>query len=313
MSQLDITVWPNDHQYTDMITRSLTTMRWKFDGKEKTIAQFNLFPALMVRREEKELLIKELKKYRLPESTDFEKLSKRRFNIGTFEAEPQFSLHVIPDIETDDFEAFQEFTDQYGGMFLKSYPSYGIDLNKITFKLEHKAIKLKDQIDQIGTVQIYSESLALLFLRDLKAMSRHIIALSNGEDETKPWKEAGYDIPKGKDGLVHIRTLLKTRLDLGLSQFSMFSVFQDRIGNEQDEFDQRGLVSSSIYSIICYQLYTYHQQHRPISRCAFESCGMYFSTTEGYGSVRSNRSNTKFCSQRCARNASQKRYRERKK
>ena len=69
-------------------------------------------------------------------------------------------------------------------MFLKSYPSYGIDLNKITFKLEHKAIKLKDQIDQIGTVQIYSESLALLFLRDLKAMSRHIIALSNGEDET---------------------------------------------------------------------------------------------------------------------------------
>ncbi len=311
MSLLDITVWPTDYPNTPMITKSITTMRWKSHGKEKEIAQFNLFPPLTMRPDEQELLIKEMKNFKFPDSIDFEKESRRRYSIGTFDADPQFSLHVIPDIDIDDFEAFQDFTNRYGGMFLDSYSDYGIDLNNFTYKCENKILHLNGRSDQLGTVHIYSESLAMLFLRDLKAMSRHIIALSNGDDETLPWKEAGYEIPKGKDGLSRSQLLLKTRLEVGLSQLRMFPIFQDRTAIERYEFDERGLVSSSIYSIVCYQLYLYHQQQRPISRCAHETCRMYFSTTEGYGSAkRSTRSDSIYCSERCARNASQKRYRE---
>lgn len=310
MSHLNITVWPIDYMKSDLLTLPFSYMAWT-DGPNRKIAQFALDVGTPYPRpKDKTEVLKVVKKYQYPVRPDFEEL--RRKNVGSIkQIDPQFAIKTVPHLDVPDFESFLEFTETYGALQISWYPLGGIS-EKIRKKMSIVETFIKND-RSLGQVIEYSEETVLLMLRDLKAMSKHIIALSNDEDETAPWIEAGYEIPKGIEGRETCREILRRRLDAGLKNFHLFSVFRLQEDKPLDSGDISNTLTPGIYSIICFQLYQFSNLNRPISQCAHEPCRMYFATPTGYGNVRSNRNDSKFCSKQCARNAAQKRYRNKQK
>lgn len=313
MTHLSITVWPLDYMKSELITMPFTHMGWT-DGPNRKIAQFALLLGSPIpNARDKKAVYKELNKYKYPENLNFEQL--RRKDIGKVkQIDPQFAIKVIPYLDIPDFDSFVEFTEEYGAL----------QIDYCTFSGITKTMSKELSIEQtfiktdrgLGSVIEYSEETVLLMMRDLKAMAKHIIALSNSDDETKSWIEAGYEIPKGKIGISQCREMLRHRMNAGLKNFHLFPYFTeegDSVTDKKKKDDVTSLITPGIYSIICFQLYTFNKLNKPISQCAHELCRSYFTTTTGYGDVRSNRTGSRYCSYRCTRNAAQQRYRNKQK
>ncbi|HMS24689.1 MAG TPA: hypothetical protein PKB15_03225 [Acidimicrobiia bacterium] len=312
MNHLDITLWPVDHMEMPFAVPNSHLVRYE-NSISGTIAQIELTVDSRIPKSASVEILKTLNKWPSPTLNSLSKIPGFGPESNLFD--PQFVLRVFPQLELETTKDLADFIYQYGILNLKSYPNMNKYIPSISQEVVHnESISYRDIIvgkKKYGSIISMETNTALAILRDLKAMAKHVIAYSNGDPEWHPWEEAGYAF-SGKDyALRESRWMLQKRLTQGLGMMSLTPIFDfnDNPEAEQDITKAK----TGLYQAACLQIFKAYKTNKPIQKCSHEFCGLFFTTATGYGSTRKHKeSGLKYCSMRCAKNASQLAHRRRK-
>lgn len=312
MHHLDITLWPVDHMDMPFSVPRPHLVRYK-DSDSGTIAQIDLKIDSRLPKNSSTEIFSTLKKWSSPPLSSLSEIPV--FGPESNRLDPQFVLRVLPQLDLNTPEDIALFIQQHGMLNLKSYPNMKDAVRTISQSTIHnESVSYKDIIIgkiQYGSIISMQTNTALAVVRDLKAMAKYVIAHSNGEPEWLPWEEAGYKFSEKKFARIEARSMFKNRLIHGLGMMSLTPIFDFK--DDQEEERANTSAKSGLYQAACLQIYNFYKTNKPISQCSHENCNIFFSTATGYGHSRKNKEmGLKYCSIRCARNASQLAYRRRK-
>lgn len=205
----------------------------------------------------------------------------------------ELGLRKLLDLDTENDDAVVAFLDEFG-MIAKPYFDPGL-LRRADQAELAKPIPRKQAACRVADARWY--------LRSARALTRHWIAASDGDDPTVAWTSEGFPVPDS-DFAWYTFVL---HLNEGLGAYAPHAERATPI-----EGVVVGKPVAGLYSGLCLQLANHLAEEAVIRRCGY--CDRPFVRQLGGAALGQYRTEgVMYCTVRCAKNQAQREYRRRQK